>query len=362
MIALDVPFIPDARYAAFLRENKDRLSSVHFGLYDPATPDARVKTISLPLSALADELAGLAGVRKYALINSRFHPGEYYEGGPGLRALAAKLEFLLEAGLIDGIVFADQYCIQALSDHFPSLASSLEAVPSVNAMIDRFERAASALRYLEFTRFKPPGKLILDRCLNRDAAGLSTTIARIREAYPGITIELLANEGCLYQCPFKPAHESHIALTSGAFARDKTFGLNVGRGCVRYYFNDPAQFFRSPFIRPEDGERYAPCADALKLCGRTRGPEVMTRIVSAYLDGEYHGNLLDLMDAMEGLSGRIHIPNHEIPDDFTDQINGCSRLCGSCGYCQGLAASLVRFLRIEPGLMPWTPGEPPSGE
>ncbi len=348
MIAFDVPFIPDARYTAFLRENRQRLSCVHFSLYDPCIPDARVNSGSHPFRELIDGLSELTGVGKYALLNSRFHPQDFYAGGESLSALAGKLERLLDAGVLDGVVFADQYCIQALSDHFPEVAERLEAVPSVNAVIDCFERAASALRYLEFTRFKPPGRLILDRSLNRNAARLSKTSARIRETFPGVKLMLLANEGCLYQCPFKAAHESHIALAAGAFAKDATFAMNADKGCVRYFFTDPGQIFRSPFIRPEDGERYADSADALKLCGRTRGAAVMERIIRAYLEGAYHGNLLDIMDTMECLSERLYVANHDMPEDFTDQTNGCTRVCKTCGYCAGLAARYVRKLTPAP--------------
>jgi collagenase-like PrtC family protease len=349
MMRFDVPFIPDQGYADFLRENLDRLHSVHFSLYSDAILDARFKPRTYDLDDLIDGLSGLSGVRKYALINSRFHPPGLYADAGHLRDLAGRLTRLLDAGALTGVVYADHYYLQALSDLCGDVAEQLEAVPSVNAMIDSFERAASAMRYLDFTRFRRPSKIILDRSLNRDAARLGRTSRRIRESFPGVGITLLANEGCLFQCPFKPAHDAHIALAGMPFGADATFALNREQGCARYFFKDPAQIFRSPFIRPEDAGRYEGVADVLKLCGRTRGARVMRGIAGAYLHGAFRGNLLDLLDTLECLSVRMFVANHELPSDFFEQINGCARTCESCSYCRDLARKHVSLTSPAPG-------------
>ena len=94
----------------------------------------------------------------------------------------------------------------ALSDAAPDVARALVAVPSVNSRPDSAARAVSLLEYAAATRFKPSNRLVLDRSLNRDTGKLAATTTALRRAYPDLSIGVLANEGCLYACPFKAAH------------------------------------------------------------------------------------------------------------------------------------------------------------
>ncbi|MFW5735010.1 MAG: hypothetical protein ACOCWR_08130, partial [Oceanidesulfovibrio sp.] len=104
----------------------------------------------------------------------------------------------------------------------------------------------------------------------------------------------------------------------------------------------------SPFIRPEDQSAYVGLADALKLCGRTRGPGVMRRIVEAYARGSFAGNLLLLMDSMEPLAGVMRLRNEDIPGEFLRRVTTCAKNCAGCGWCGELAESLLT--RTGPGI------------
>ena len=188
------------------------------------------------------------------------------------------------------------------------------------------------------TAFRPPGKLILDRSLNRDRKALASLFSFCRTRYPEVKLELLANEGCLPHCPFKPAHDAHIALVNMGLAPEMTHGLNRDFGCRRYLEKEPWRLFQSPFIRPEDLPVYEKVVDVIKICGRTLGTGFLRNAVSAYLRGSHKGNLLDLMDTMEWLAARLSVANHELPLDFLDRLSTCAMECDRCGYCRELFA------------------------
>lgn len=329
MPPLNVPFLPDASYARFLETLGPRLHAVHYPLYDPALCDARVRLRNLAPRDLADHLQRLRGPRKYLLANGRFQPMDTYRNGQSLGRLIEELDVLLGAGVLDGLIFADSYLLTALADAAPAVAARLEAVPSINFGIDNPDQLAALMELILANGFRPPGKITLDRSLNRRPGTLAALGREIRRRWPGIKIELLANEGCLPHCPFRATHEALIAAAYGGLQVD-TRRLNRDLACIRVLNRAPHQIFASPFIRPEDLDRYAAEADLIKVCGRTLGAGFLERTVRAYSDGRYRGNLLDLLDAAQWMAARWEIPNQDLPGDFPDRLNAGPRLAGAC--------------------------------
>lgn len=353
-LGFDLPFIPDEGYAATLLEEFGpglaRVRCLHFSLHDACAPDSRHATFEVGARSLAELLSGLPGPRKYALLNARFHDTRAY-APQGLRPVVERLETLLAAGVLHGVIWSDAYLLQALGGFSPALAASLEAVPSINTGPDSVGKILSCLDLAASAGFRQPSKLCLDRSLNRDMRRLAEVAADCRRELPEAELHLLANEGCLRQCPFRPAHEAHIALSRfGPEACRQASGglteLNRELGCIRLFFAEPWRILASPFIRPEDAGAYAGVVDGLKLCGRTRGPGTMAAIVRAYSRGSFQGNLLRLMDAMEGLFQAMHVGNAELPRGFHATVAACRGRCAACGYCAGLAASVIVKGRI----------------
>lgn len=345
---LDVPFLPRDDYVAFLRERSDRLASVHFSLNDPRVSDARQRLEAADAGAVIAGLNRLEGVDRFLLMNGRLNRPERYFDVAGLNGAAGLLERLTDEAGLTGVVFADAYYLQALSDVRPEVCERLEAVPSVNAMPDSPARVFGLLDMIAQTAFRPPSRLVADRALNRDPEGLSALVHGLRTRHADIRLFLLANEGCLYHCPYKPAHDAHIALVVEGLCGDRTFGLNREFGCVRRMLEEPELMLASPFIRPEDMDRYQGVVHGLKVCGRNRGADFLMGAVAAYAEGRYMGNLLDLMDAMGDLAERVCIPNHGLPDDFFEQVSACDKACRACGRCAALAERIAT--RTDPGL------------
>jgi len=348
MLPLDVPFVPGGKYPEFLSACAESLASVHFSLHDPNVADARQIMTRPGMEEIISGLERLGNVARYVLMNARLHaPGRYFDHS-GLDATARRLETLLDRARLDGVIFADPYFLQALSDTHPNISSRLEAVPSVNTLLDSAGKVFSILDLIGKTAFRMPSRIVLDRSLNRDLEGLERVSNRLRAAFPGMKLHLIANEGCLFQCPFKPAHDAHVALVNEGLCAEMTFAMNRDLGCIRCLLTDPGSMPASPFIRPEDVALYAPHIDGIKLCGRNKGTAFLKRVVRAYLTDEYRGNLLDLMDAMGDLSDRIVIPNHELPAGFAAKVTACDKNCKECGWCAALMNKIAT--RTDPGL------------
>lgn len=347
---LDVPFLPRDDYVTFLRERSDRLASVHFSLNDPRVPDARQRLKGPDVEAVVRGLNRLPGVDRLLLMNGRLHRPERYFDRAGLDETADLLERLLDEAGLTGVIFADAYFLQALSDARPGVCERLEAVPSVNAMPDTPARVFGLLDMIAETAFRPPSRLVADRALNRDLDGLSALAHGLRARHGGMRLFLLANEGCLYQCPYKPAHDAHIALVVEGLCGDRTFALNREFGCVRRMLGEPGLMLASPFIRPEDAGHYEGLVDGLKVCGRNRGGAAfLSRAVRAWLDGEYQGNLLEILDTLGEFEDRFLVANQDLPQAFHALTGGCGKDCAACPVCRELAGRHVRILPSGPG-------------
>jgi hypothetical protein len=346
---LEVPYLPDEGYETLLHDARERLEAVYFSLFHPRVADARPLFDHVGQDRLARGLGRLPGVTKLGLVNASFHDPALYRDAGALGDMARLLGGLADAGVLDGVVFVDLFLLRGLGRAAPSLASELMAVPGVNCGLDSPGRVESFLAAAEGAGFRASDRIIVERSLNRDPDGLAALSRAVRAHRPGMRIGLLANEGCLPECPFKPAHDALLAQARFSTEPADHFGLAADLGCLRIFHDEPAALLRSPFIRPEDADALSPGADFLKLCGRSRGPEAMGRIVRAYLAGEYAGNLLDILDTAEGLSQTLYLDNACLGEDFITRVGRCAGNCeGGCAVCDELAARCIT--RVEAGL------------
>lgn len=333
---LSVPYIPDEKYTHFLKNNGHNIESVYFSMHSGPILDSRIRVITTDLCDLSKGLEQLGPIKKYCLLNSRFIHPDLYHDLLFLHQTLDKLEYLVSHAHINGIVFSDAYFLNALSATKRDIISRMEAVPGINSMIDSSEKAFSFFEIIEQTRFKTPEKIVLDRSLNRNLKQLKATADKIKQYHCHIKIELLANEGCIYHCPFKLVHDSQISFSNLGLCADKTFQTNTAIGCHAYFFNTPEKIFKSPFIRPEDMDQYAGIADTIKLCGRTLGFNFLHTCITAYIEKSHAGNLFDLMDATHWLSECFILENKRLDPDFFKQITRCTKACKNCNVCHEL--------------------------
>ena len=337
---LDVPFLPEESYLNFLNEHSGQLDGVYFSLLNERRLDNRIQLESLDIHDILLDLLGQLNVaRKYALLNSRFYQPALFTDKENLKSLLAVLDQCLNRGVITGVVYCDHYLLQLLSSEAPELAAALEAVPGINTMLDSHAAVEAQLGYIGETRFKQPGKIILDRSLNRNLDQLAETTRKCRQSFPELRLELLANEGCLPYCPFKLSHDAYIAL-GNQNGHDCTYLLNRELGCMRLVDEQPHRILQSPFIRPEDVDLYLCHVDTIKLCGRTLGSGFLQRTIQAYLQRKYDGNLLDLLDTLQWLARDLYVDNGSLSFDFANMLSVCNKECDSCGFCKEMFDSI----------------------
>ena len=348
MLPLDLPLTPDPAWTDFLAAHRAHVGSLHLGTGHPALADARQRLAPPDLAALRAAVDRVAGIDVFVLMNARLHDPAKYGSRPALDEAADLLDALGEHENVRGLVFADPYFLQALSDARPATAARYEAVPSVNAGLDSAPRALALLAMIDGTAFRPPSRLVLDRSLNRDAARLAATVTGLRAARPGLRLLLMANEGCPLHCPYKPAHDALISLTNEGLAPDRTFAVNRDLGCLRRFLTDPGAVLASPFIRPEDMDRHAGLIDGIKLCGRNRGTPFLIRAARAYLSGAHPGNVLELLDTLGDLADRLCVPGAALPPGFAERVAACDKDCRACGWCAALMERIA--VRTDPGL------------
>ena len=343
---LNVPFLPEGRYVEFLGQCAADLDSVHFSLARSQSLDSRIRLEpAIALQTTIDGLARLPGAKKYALLNSRFYRPELLLEHRLLRPVIDELVHCHDRGVLDGIVYCDHYLLQVLADEAPDLAARLEAVPSANAQLDSVHKIEAQMAYIAETGFKQPGKIILDRALNRNLDQLASISLTLHRQIPGLKLELLANEGCLPYCPFKLSHDAYIALAN-IDGRDQTHHLNCDIGCMRLLDEQPHRLLQSPFIRPEDVDLYLYHADTIKLCGRTLGSDFLINAISAYRARRYDGNLLDLLDSMSWLAERLYVDNRLLSFDFANMLSQCDSRCDRCDFCRELFDSIAHPLPL----------------
>ena len=333
---LTVPFIPDDTYTSFLKKIPSCLAGVYFPLFSGPVLDARLRFLNASISGLLKGLQELSSTRAYCLLNTRFIHPDLYTDHQFIRTLIDDLETLADQANLTGIVFNDFYLLNTLSAAGADSLERLEAVPGVNCLIDSYDKMAAVFDLIDTSGFSLPGKIILDRSLNRDPNKLMQIRDTIKSEFPWIKIELLANEGCIWHCPFKLSHDAHIAFSNAGAGKDRTYRLNTDVGCRRHFHQAPESILKSPFIRPEDVRYYAESADSLKICGRTLGTRFLMTAISAYQNESFDGNLLALMDAAHWMSDVYHVNNKQLGKGFFKRITRCTRECKTCRICHNL--------------------------
>jgi hypothetical protein len=136
---------------------------------------------------------------------------------------------------------------------------------------------------------------------------------------------------------------SHVSRKGDAEGNSFSFA------CGDIVRDDPAEIFRSNWVRPEDLSRYAQAGAStfFKIVGRDMLPSKVLRCCSAYMDEKYNGNLLDLLCSCTGYYGvetSAYVDNVALgKSDWFDRLSTCDRRCEKCGYCEQLVQTYLRY-------------------
>ena len=196
------------------------------------------------------------------------------------KQLFALTESLVRAG-VDAFVVVAPYLLDFLKRNFPEVSVSI----STFAIIDSPNKAK---------RWEDRGadRLILSPDVTRNFR----VLRRIRESVQ-CELEIYANCMCMYQCPFPCLHAPCKAHASSSTSKTKGFYLDYySFQCASSRLENPVEFVRGNFIRPEDAEYYHEIGiDVLKLSDRFKSTDWIVRTTDAYANGRYDGNLADII-------------------------------------------------------------------
>lgn len=280
------------------------------------------------------------------------------------RRLVKFLRFLTEAG-VDAVCIASPYLALFVRKHFPKL----KIYASVMAQIDSVSKA---LWWQENGAVK---LTLSEGAVNRNFELLK----KIRDAVD-VDIQLVANNCCMQNCPFVTFHASGVSHASKKNDASKGFFLDYYRlKCNLMRFRNKSLFLKADWIRPEDVDLYEEAGvDSLKIVNRSMDSEAIAKIIAAYRDKRYDGNLADLLpsyskDVYYGKTGflrtlyyflhpfkvnlfslrkikkaiqtaDVYIDNRKL-DGFLAEIikRGCSTTCNNCSYCEEKADEVVEI-------------------
>jgi len=196
-------------------------------------------------------------------------------------------------------------------------------------------------------------------------------------------LQLIANNGCLHNCPFTIYHSLLSSHASQKSHISKGFILEFYRVMCSYMrLKDPVNFLRADWIRPEDLSIYEDLGiDFIKIVNRGISTDGLRLMVKAYTEREYDGNLLDLLpkssrninfkktglrylfrfffhprlvnifklprirESFSAIEDCVYIDNKKLDGFlFSLQDKNCSlRLCSDCYWCKGIADKVVRI-------------------
>jgi len=282
----------------------------------------------------------------------------------GQRKLRRLLDWITSIG-VDSVTVSIPYLLRLIKKQYPQLKICVSISTQLNSIskIRHWEDLGVDLINLDVSIYR-----------NFDL------LAKIRQ-YIKCQLQILANNACLYNCPFK---SYHYAMNAHASHNGKYAGSVIDYcilNCKYLRLADTTNFIRARFIRPEDLHYYEQIGiDLVKLEDRAALTEDICRVVEAYTNRHYDGNLMDLilmLSKRNYLSGpekflrglkyffrpfrynlfiiyklskllpnlEVYIDNWAL-DGFLDHFvkgNCKDGMCQDCGYCQKIAEKVVKI-------------------
>ena len=209
-------------------------------------------------------------------------------------------------------------------------------------------RASVNMRLMTLQAFRYLSPWFDSYYIGRDVQRNLDTVRRFSDwcRANGKKLCLLANSGCLRNCPWQTYHDNLVAHSAEAMKRTNAKGWSPHLCWTMY--KDAAnfpEFLKATWIRPEDIRRYEGLVDTVKLATRQHANPGM--VISAYERGGYDGNLLDLMEP--GFSPAFYptfVDNAAFPSDWFERSGSCTRECTQCGYCEKVFSRVAKTLKV----------------
>jgi len=253
---------------------------------------------------------------------------------------------------VDSVTITMPYLLELVKRQFPHLKARVSTIAHVNSVA----RA-------KFFELLGADSITLDININRDFKLLKA----IRSAV-NCELTILANNLCLYQCPYEYYHHDSLGHASQSY--------NPFNGCYVDYcvmhctldrLRDISQTIKCRWIRPEDIHIYEEIdINMFKISSRSMSTEQILNAATAYSARRYQGNLYDILNVLTPKTGfinsalagaqnnaamslpKLYIDNQALEGfmDFFKKQN-CLSGCSQCDYCQKIADKVIQFDRNE---------------
>jgi len=197
----------------------------------------------------------------------------------GQRAIRGLLDWLSELR-VDWVTVSIPYLLDLIKSRYPHLKVKV----GVFAGVDTPTKA----RF--FADLGADCITLQPLVCNRDFPRLKA----IREAVTS-DLQLIANHGCLLECPMTPYHNVGLSHAS----QERSGGIFVDYcllRCLSMKLRDPVNYIKSPWIRPEDLRHYVEIGySSFKILERGAPTATLLLRTRAYFDRWFDGNLMDLV-------------------------------------------------------------------
>lgn len=212
--------------------------------------------------------------------------------------------------------------------------------------------------------------------INRDFKELKYMVDHLKTA----KIELLMTNSCLKNCPYIHTHTAGLSHASNINNQEKqAYADWCLYRCQEYELKHLEEYIKSPWIRPEDVKEYEEIGiEHFKITERDFPTSELLKRVKAYSEGNYEGNLLDLIQGhgwnkqekqklekknletlskqeiieeickIRGLGCERKYPRHIYIDN--KKLEGfikffkeghCKGNCLNCNYCKKIASEVI---------------------
>ena len=189
--------------------------------------------------------------------------------------------------------------------------------------------------------------------LGADGVNISTSINRDFQAIKsivdaGMEVSILANEACLYRCPWR--RECYNLSSHNSHRSSELFYWYPFKRCTEVRLASPVEWLKSRLVLPQWMKTYQDLTGAnwFKVAYRTHPIETALPMLRAYMEQDFQGNLLELWPTISHLGNTIDPKDRDvIPVDrleacnflqhFIDHGKACSLTeCKDCRYCHGV--------------------------
>ncbi len=235
------------------------------------------------------------------------------------------------------LVLSEPMLIDYAVNSFPELKIIVYS-PSSHGLLDFHLRGNFYTEVI--SRYDNVKRLILPSDLNRDFQ----SIRLVRETVD-CEIALIVNEGDVFCNPFRISELtslSHLSPDGDMSYYRKVESIYQSKR-DRIFSETPWRLFSSPWIRPEDLNLYESLGinDFIILANVDR--EKAGRVIQAYADREYHGNLLGILKYGKDMAGKVNLDNDRLKDFLNNivQKETCIRDCQLCRVCINEADKLI---------------------